>query len=155
MCIIHDFEQYFVGSPPTGKYGTSHNFFPLLISFPSCRFRISIFWPFKGIDKSGHQGAKKVIFTACHSGKLKLAFTSPNVISTSPPNFWMSRIILISLFFFKLNSSKYFTCPSGKLRTEFTSPITKSTSLGLLDTTLFALWITGLSWLHTAISCSC
>ena len=30
------------------------------------------------------QGAKKVIFTACHSGKLKLAFTSPNIISTSP-----------------------------------------------------------------------
>ena len=29
------------------------------------------------------QGAKKIIFTACHSGKLKLAFTSPDVISTS------------------------------------------------------------------------
>ena len=39
------------------------------------------------------QGAKKVIFTACQSGKLKLlAFTSPNVISTSPQNFLMSRI---------------------------------------------------------------
>ena len=33
------------------------------------------------------QGAKKIIFTACHSGKLKLAFTSPNIISTSPQNF--------------------------------------------------------------------
>ena len=33
------------------------------------------------------QGAKKVIFTACHSGKLKLAFTSPNVISTRPKIF--------------------------------------------------------------------
>ena len=32
------------------------------------------------------QGAKKIIFTACHSGKLKLAFTSPDVISTSPKN---------------------------------------------------------------------
>jgi len=30
------------------------------------------------------QGAKKIIFTACHSGKLKLTFTSPNIISTSP-----------------------------------------------------------------------
>ena len=38
------------------------------------------------------QGAKKVIFTVCHSGKLKLAFTSPNVISTSPQNFLISRI---------------------------------------------------------------
>ena len=28
----------------------------------------------------------KTIFTACHSGKLKLAFTSPDVISTSPQN---------------------------------------------------------------------
>ena len=33
-----------------------------------------------------NQGAKKIIFTACHSGKLKLAFTSPNVISASPKN---------------------------------------------------------------------
>ena len=32
------------------------------------------------------QGAKKIIFTACHSGKSKLAFTSPAVISTSPQN---------------------------------------------------------------------
>ena len=29
-----------------------------------------------------NQGAKKVIFKACHSGKLKLAYASPNVIST-------------------------------------------------------------------------
>ena len=38
------------------------------------------------------QGAKKIIFTACHLGKLKLAFTSPDVISTSPKNFLTSRI---------------------------------------------------------------
>ena len=38
------------------------------------------------------QGAKKVIFTVCHLGKLKLAFTSPNVVSTSPQNFLISRI---------------------------------------------------------------
>ena len=36
------------------------------------------------------QGVKKIIFTACHSGKLKLAFTSPDVISTSPKNFLTS-----------------------------------------------------------------
>jgi len=35
------------------------------------------------------QGAKEIIFMACHSDKLKLAFTSPDVISTS---FLMSRI---------------------------------------------------------------
>ena len=38
------------------------------------------------------QGAKEVIFKACHSGKLKLAYTSPNIISTSPMNILMSRI---------------------------------------------------------------
>ena len=34
------------------------------------------------------QGAKKVSFTACHSGKLWLATTSPRVISTSPKTFF-------------------------------------------------------------------
>ena len=42
------------------------------------------------------QGAKKIIFTACHSGKLKPAFTSPDIISTSPKNL---------LFFCYSNSS--------------------------------------------------
>ena len=82
------------------------------------------------------QRAKKVIFTACHSGKLKLTFTSPNIISTSPKNVLMSR--LISQFFCNLNSSKKFTRPSSKLITEFTSSIAKSTSPRLSDTTFFA-----------------
>ena len=30
------------------------------------------------------RGAKEVIFTACHSGKLKLTFTSPNINSNNP-----------------------------------------------------------------------
>ena len=86
-----------------------------------------------------NQGAKKVIVTACHSGKLKLTFTSPNIISTRPKNVLMS--ILISKFFCNLNSSKKFNCLSGKLITEFTSPIAKSTSPGLSDTTFFAHWV--------------
>ena len=86
----------------------------------------------KEIKFSKH-GAKKVIFKACRSGKLKLANTSPNVISTSPKNILMSRID--SQFFCNLNSSKNFTCPSGKLRTKLTSLIEKSTSHKLLDTT--------------------
>ena len=47
------------------------------------------------VSKSGlihQQGATEVIFTACHSGKLRLVYTSPNVILTSPKNFLMSRI---------------------------------------------------------------
>ena len=50
------------------------------------------------------QCAKKIVFTACHSGKLKLAFTSPDVISTSPKNVLTSRIdftVLLSLEFLK------------------------------------------------------
>ena len=52
-----------------------------------------------------NQGAKKVIFTACHSGKLKLAFTSPNVILTSAPKFLMSRIdfkVVLKVEFLKI-----------------------------------------------------
>ena len=90
------------------------------------------------VHSSDEQGAKKVIFTACHSDKLKLTSTGPNIISTSPKNVLISR--LISQFFCNLNSSKNFTCPSGKLITEFTSPIAKSTSPGLSDTTFFARW---------------
>ena len=83
-----------------------------------------------GVDQDD---AKKIIFTACHSGKLKLTFTSPNnvMISTSPQNVLMSRVI--SQFFCNLNSSKNFI-------TEFTSPIAKPTSPGLSDTTFFACW---------------
>ena len=42
--------------------------------------------------EQNRQGAKKIIFTACHLGKLKLAFTRPDVISTSPKNVLTSRI---------------------------------------------------------------
>ena len=47
------------------------------------------------------QGAKKITFTAFHSGKLKLAFTSPDVISTSPKNFLTSRIDFTVLLLFE------------------------------------------------------
>ena len=50
------------------------------------------------VDK---QGAKKIIFTACHSGKLNLTFTSPDVISTSPKSFLRSRIDLTVLLLFE------------------------------------------------------
>ena len=46
------------------------------------------------------QGAKKIIFTACHSGKLKLTFTSPEVISTRPKSFLKSRIDFTVLLLF-------------------------------------------------------
>ena len=91
------------------------------------------------------QGAKKVIFKACHSGKLKLAYTSPNVVSTSPQNVFMSRIDFTVLHQFEF--LKNFTCPSGKLCLKFTSPISKSTGSRLSDTTFFARFkVKRLTW---------
>ena len=40
-------------------------------------------------------------FTACHSGMLKLAFTSPDIISTSAENFLTSRIDSTVLLLFE------------------------------------------------------
>ena len=80
----------------------------------------------------------KVSFTACHSGKLQLACTSPQVISTSPKPFLISTIDNNpSVIWISPTNS---TCPSGKLRTRITGPIAKSTSPGLSDATLFARW---------------
>ena len=60
------------------------------------------------------QGAKKIIFTACHLGKLKLAFTSPDVISTSPKIFFTSRIDFTVLLLFKL--LKKYHLPVGQVK---------------------------------------
>ena len=53
------------------------------------------------IFKIQSQGAKKIIFTACLSGKLKLPFTSPEVISTSLKSFLKSRIDFTVLLLFE------------------------------------------------------
>ena len=47
------------------------------------------------------QGAKKIIFTAYPLGKLKLAVTSPDVISASPKSFLTSRIDFTVLLLFE------------------------------------------------------
>ena len=65
-------------------------------------------------------------------GQAEANITSPNIISASPKNVFMFR--LISQFFCNLNSSKNFTCLSDKLITEFTGPIAKSVSPRLSDT---------------------
>ena len=90
------------------------------------------------LDLNEWQGAKKVSFTACHSSKLELACTSPQVISASPKTLFDLQDWLPS--FCNLNFPKKFTCLSGKLRTEFTCPKAKSTSRGLSDTTIFECW---------------
>ena len=50
------------------------------------------------------QGAKKITFTACHLGKLKLAFTSQTSFQLAPKAFRQAE--LISLFFFYSNSQR-------------------------------------------------
>ena len=84
-----------------------------------------------------YQSAKKIIFTACHLRKLKLAFTIAQTSFQLAPKAFC-RAELISHFFCYSNSSKNITCLAGKLKTDFTSPIGKSTSPGLSDTTFFA-----------------
>ena len=81
------------------------------------------------------QGAKKIMFTSCHWGKLKLTLLAQTSFSISPKNVLMFG--LISQFFCNLTSSKNFTCSSDKLITEFTSVIAKSVSPRLSDTTFF------------------
>ena len=79
---------------------------------------------------------RKSVFTACHLGKL--ACTSPQVISTSPKPFLISRIDYNPSVIWI--SPKNSTCLSGKLRTKITSPIAKFSSPRLSDTTFFARW---------------
>ena len=85
----------------------------------------------EGFEMKLEQGAKKIIFIACHSGKQKLA----------PKPFWLAE--LISQFFL-FDSLRKDHLPSGKLKTAFTSPIAKSSSPGLS---------TLLSWHDTCMYC--
>ena len=58
--------------------------------------------------------AKKIIFTARHSGKLKLTFTSPHVISTSPKSFLKSRVDLTVLPLFEFLQKEHL--PVGQVK---------------------------------------
>ena len=69
------------------------------------------------------QGAKKIIFTACHSGKLKLTFASPDVISTSPKSFLRSRIDLTVLLLFEFLKKDHL--PVGQVQNRFHQPDSK------------------------------
>ena len=64
------------------------------------------------------QGASKVSFTACHLGKLLLTFISPQVIWTSPQNFFMSRIDFRAL-------SQKLHLPFGQVENKIHSPDSK------------------------------
>ena len=85
-----------------------------------------------------NQGVKQVIFNACHSGKLELEYTSPNVISTSPKNILMSRIHFTVLLQFEFLKKLHLPIGQVKNKILFTSPIAKSISPALSDSTFFA-----------------
>ena len=61
----------------------------------------------------GLQGAKKVSFTACYLGKLQLACTSPQIISTSPKTLFDQQDSLQS--FCNLNFPKKQHLPVGQV----------------------------------------
>ena len=69
------------------------------------------------------QGAKKIIFIACHPGKLKLAFTSPDVISTNPKSFLMSRIYFTVLLLFEFLKKHHL--PVGQVKNRIHQPDSK------------------------------
>ena len=83
---------------------------------------------------------RKSFFAACHSGKLKLAFTSPDVISTSLKTIQLAEFHSSSVI--RIFPQKTSLAHQEKLKTKFTSPMAKSIIHGLLDTTFFArcLW---------------
>ena len=70
------------------------------------------------LDKCLKHRVQKIIFTACHTGKLKLAFISysPDIISTSPKHFLTSKAELISQFYYYSNSSKKHHLPIGQVK---------------------------------------
>ena len=84
------------------------------------------------------KGDTQVIFKSCHSGRLKLEYTSPNVISTSPKNILMSRIHFTVLLQFEFLKKLHLPIGQVKNKILFTSPIAKSISPMLSDSTFFA-----------------
>ena len=91
-------------------------------------------WLFKWIVKCRVQ--RKSFLQLAIRASWSSHLLAQTLFQLAPKIFWWTE--LISQFFCKLNSSKYFPCRSGKLRTEFTSPIVKSAGPRLSDITFFA-----------------
>ena len=68
------------------------------------------------IINNKYQGVKKIIFTAYHSGKLKLTFTSPDISSTSPKSCLKSRIDLTVLQLFEAVISRKRSLAMGQVK---------------------------------------
>ena len=92
----------------------------LILKLPSANSQTA---PLKSTALKGSQGEKKFIFTACHSGKMKLAFTSPDVISTNPKSFLTSRIDFTVLLL--LEFPKKHHLPIGQAKNRIHKPDSK------------------------------
>ena len=69
---------------PESEKGTENQGYSSPASFPGQKkFLVPIVTNINFLPTTP-QGAKKIIFTACLSGKLRLEFTSPDIISNSP-----------------------------------------------------------------------
>ena len=81
------------------------------------------FFKNKKLSQQLYQDAKKIIFTACHSGKLKLACTSPDVISASPKDVLTSRIDFAVLLLFEFLKKHHL--PIGQVKNRIHWPDSK------------------------------
>ena len=132
VCSIHPKNPH----PISNKHAASSPYLK-----PKWFKSIKQFQTIKGVQKPHlchctWKGAKKSILTACHSGKLKLAFTSPNVISTSPKSFLTSRIDLTVLLQFEFLKKHHL--PIGQVKNRIHQPKTRIHQPWLSDTTFFA-----------------
>ena len=85
---------------------------------------VIVLWPMQNLCVIVQfQGAKKIIFTACHLGKLKLEFTSPDFISTSPKSFLTSRIDFTVLLLFEFLKEHHL--PVGQVKNRLHQPASK------------------------------
>ena len=103
--------------------------------------------------KQGETGCKESHFYSLPLRQAEANIYQPiNIISTSPKNVLMSR--LISQFFCNLNSSKKFICPSGKLITKSTSPGPSDTTFSARqDTNRVQLTVLDNPWVNIIIIC--
>ena len=106
--------QLFCFSKFLSNYFLKYNVIGWKLSFSESK-KNAFFW----------QGAKKIIFTAFHLGKLKLAFTCPNVISTSPKNVLTSRIDFTVLLLYEIIPKKKSHLPIGQVKNRIHLPDSK------------------------------
>ena len=86
-------------------------------------FQFSLLIVILTVNSTREQGSNKIIFTACHPGKLKLAFTNPDVISTSPKSFLTRTVDFTVLPLFEFFKKRHL--PVGQVKNRIHQPDSK------------------------------